>query len=251
MKKKPIFVAFSTQKGGAGKTTLTVLVASYLHYVKDYNVAVIDCDYPQHSLIELRERDMQYLDNDEYYKSMMYEQMTKLGKKAYPIIESSPENALEDANEIIEQMNPDIVFFDLPGTINNMAVVRTLKEMDYIFSPISADRIVLESTLQYVITFSETLITTGKAKIKEIHLIWNMVDGREKTNLYKVYEEVIEELGFPVFKTFLPDSKRFRRDLTENHRAIFRSTIFPADKTLVRGSNLDKLVDELLEVIKK
>ena len=31
---KTKFVAFSTQKGGAGKTTLTVLMASYLHYVK-------------------------------------------------------------------------------------------------------------------------------------------------------------------------------------------------------------------------
>ena len=31
MAKDPIYLAFSTQKGGAGKTTLTVLVASYLH----------------------------------------------------------------------------------------------------------------------------------------------------------------------------------------------------------------------------
>ena len=45
-KDKPLYVAFSTQKGGAGKTTLTVLVASYLHYVKGYDVAVIDCDFP-------------------------------------------------------------------------------------------------------------------------------------------------------------------------------------------------------------
>lgn len=42
---EPIYVAFSTQKGGAGKTTLTVLTASYLHYVKGYNVAVVDCDF--------------------------------------------------------------------------------------------------------------------------------------------------------------------------------------------------------------
>lgn len=46
MKEKTKFVAFSTQKGGAGKNTLTVLAASYLHYVKGFNVAVIDCDYP-------------------------------------------------------------------------------------------------------------------------------------------------------------------------------------------------------------
>ena len=32
--KEATYVAISTQKGGAGKTTLTVLVASYLHYVK-------------------------------------------------------------------------------------------------------------------------------------------------------------------------------------------------------------------------
>lgn len=42
---KPIYVAFSTQKGGAGKTTITALVASYLHYVKGYNVAVVDCAF--------------------------------------------------------------------------------------------------------------------------------------------------------------------------------------------------------------
>ena len=33
MKEKTKFVAFSTQKGGAGKTTLTVLAASYLHNI--------------------------------------------------------------------------------------------------------------------------------------------------------------------------------------------------------------------------
>ena len=43
--KEATYVAISTQKGGAGKTTLTVLVASYLHYVKGYNVAVVDCDF--------------------------------------------------------------------------------------------------------------------------------------------------------------------------------------------------------------
>lgn len=68
--KKPIYVAFSTQKGGAGKTTLTVLASSWLHYVKGYNVAVIDCDYPQHSIAEMRVRDFRMIEQDEYYKSM-------------------------------------------------------------------------------------------------------------------------------------------------------------------------------------
>ncbi len=94
MEKKTLNVAFSTQKGGAGKTTLTVLVASYLHYVRGYNVAVIDCDFPQHSIAEMRERDMQMTMDDEHYKLMAYEQFYALGKKAYEVIESSPENAM-------------------------------------------------------------------------------------------------------------------------------------------------------------
>ena len=67
-------MAFSTQKGGAGKTTLTVLAASYLHYVKGFNVAVIDCDYPQHSIVEMRERDLKLALEDEHYKRLAYEQ---------------------------------------------------------------------------------------------------------------------------------------------------------------------------------
>ena len=46
MKEKTKFVAFSTQKGGAGKSTITVLAVYYMHYVKGFIVAVIECDYP-------------------------------------------------------------------------------------------------------------------------------------------------------------------------------------------------------------
>ena len=48
--KTPLYVAFSTQKGGVGKTTFTVLAASYLYYLKGYDVAVVCLlytSYPQ------------------------------------------------------------------------------------------------------------------------------------------------------------------------------------------------------------
>ena len=81
--KTPLYVAFSTQKGGVGKTTFTVLAASYLYYLKGYNVAVVDCDYPQHSIAGMRKRDAEQVGADEDYKRMAYEQFTRLGKKAY------------------------------------------------------------------------------------------------------------------------------------------------------------------------
>ena len=211
-------------------------------------MVVIDCDFPQHSISEMRERDLKMAMEDEHYK-LMAQQFSALQKKAYEVIESSPENAVEDAKEATEALSPDFVFFDLPGTINNPSVVRTLSFMDYIIAPISADRLVLESTLQYVITINDALVTPGKANIKGIFLLWNLVDGREKSELYEVYEEVIEKL-ISIFNTFLPDSKRFRRELTGNHRALFRSTLFPAHKSLIRGSNLDLLMDEMLQTLK-
>lgn len=249
--KQTMYVAFSTQKGGAGKTTLTVLVASYLHYVKGYKVAVIDCDYPQHSIVEMRERDFKMCENDEYYKGMLYEQFIRLEqKKAYPVVESNTKDALDDAEDLVKEGDYDFIFFDLPGTLNNEGLILTIASMDYIVAPIAADRLVLESTLDYLISVRDNIVNPGKSNIKGIYLFWNMVDGREKSELYEVYENVIRDLEFPLLRTFIPDSKRFRREQSVSYKALFRSTLFPADKSLVKGSNLDTLTDELLELLK-
>ena len=154
-------------------------------------------------------------------------------------MESSTERAIDDAGRITEQAAFDLVFFDLPGTVNNPSVIRALSNMDYIIAPISADRVVLESTLRYMTVVNDVIRKT----------VWNMVDGREKSELYEVYEQVIAELGLQVLKTFIPDSKRFRRELSAGHRPLFRSTLFPADRSLLRGSNIDALTDEVLTLL--
>ena len=250
MKGKTKYVAFSTQKGGAGKTTITVLVASYLHYVKGYNVAVIDCDYPQHSILEMRDRDLKLAMEDQYYKGLAYEQFTRLNKKAYPVVGSNTKMALVDTEPLLSHVDLDFIFFVLPGTINDHDLIYTLARMDYIIAPISADRVVVESTLNFIVAIKEHLIDKGKSDIKGLYMLWNMVDGREKSELYEVYEQVMKELGLPILRTFLPDTKRFRREQSLSRRAVFRSTLFPADKSLLRGSHLEELVDELIELFK-
>lgn len=42
----PASIAVCNQKGGVGKSTFTVLLASYLHYIVGHDVLVVDCDYP-------------------------------------------------------------------------------------------------------------------------------------------------------------------------------------------------------------
>lgn len=248
---KEIFAAFYTQKGGAGKSTMTILVASYLHYVKNYNVAVIDCDAPQASICDLRDHEIKVVNENDYFKTLAFHHFRNLGKKSYPVIRSDAGNALDEAERLLheEAVKPDIIFFDLPGTLKSNDVIKTLSQMDYIFTPISADRLDMESSLQFVALFYENLITTGIAKTKGLHLFWTKVDKREKNELYAMYESIMEEMNISIMKTRLPDSKRFRKEMLGDRKNIFRSTFFPADKSQMKGSNIDVLSDEIVSLI--
>ena len=228
------------------------LAASYLHNVKGYNVAVVDCDDPQHSIHGLREHEMGLIDSSTYFKALACDHFRRIKKNAYTIVKSNAVNALDDAERMIatEDVKPDVVFFDMPGTLRSNGVIKTLSQMDYIFTPLSADRFVVESTLKFVTMFRDRLMTTGQAKTKGLHLFWTMVDGRERNDLYGIYEEVIAEMGFPVLSTRLPDSKKFRRDLSEERKSVFRSTIFPMDTALLKGSGIREFSEEISDIIR-
>lgn len=120
MKKEPLFVALSNQKGGVGKSTLTVLLASYFHYHKAKNVLVVDCDYPQHSMMTMREWDIKNVEKTPRLQSLLVEQFGDTGRKAYNILASTPEQAKETAYGFIDRSDTeyDLVLLDLPGTVN-------------------------------------------------------------------------------------------------------------------------------------
>ena len=251
MKKKPVFIAFSTQKGGVGKTTFTVLTASCLHYACGYNLIVEDCDYPQFSINAMRQRDAQGVDRNPALQELAATQFSGLQKSTYIILCATAEAAVDTIREYLKTHEPDTdFFFDLPGSINNDGVLTTLSGMDYIFTPISVDRIALESTLVFSAIIKEAITDNADTANKEIYLFWNMVDGREKTLLYAMYEKVIAELGLPVLKTALPNTTRYKKEIMEEGTTLFRSTIFPASRTLLRGSCPKELVQEILSIVK-
>lgn len=81
MSKECLLVAISNQKGGVGKSALTVVLASYLHYEKDLNVAIIDCDSPQHSLVRMRERDKKAISASPYHQQLVEKQWERTPKE--------------------------------------------------------------------------------------------------------------------------------------------------------------------------
>jgi cellulose biosynthesis protein BcsQ len=250
--KKTLKISFSTQKGGVGKSTMTTLMASVLHYRLGFNVLVMDCDFPQHSLTQMRERDKTALMQNDYHKKAAMKQFQAINKKAYPIISSKAEDAVEKALEYMGTMavTPDVIFFDLPGTANTKGVLTTLTRMDFIFSPITADRLVVESTLGFTRAFLGLPQTGESRKEQALWLFWNQVDGREKTGLYEAYQSVMRELAIPIMETRIMDSKRFRKETDDAGNAIFRSSLLPAEMPLMKATRLDLFVEEFLKIVK-
>jgi len=251
--KQPLFIAFSTQKGGVGKTTFTTLAASCLHYVRGYNVAVMDCDFPQWSIHSMRKREAEQLQTNGFYMHKAVSMFETLGKSTYPVVCTRPDNdVLARAKEFLasEQTGYDIILFDLPGTINNEGVINTFLGMDYVFVPLSASRLVMESTLPFIISVNEMKAKYPEINLKGIFTFWNMVVAGGRRELYEHYENVINRFGIRLLKTSIPRSLRYDREQSINgDAAVFLSTVFPPDKTLLKDSNLNLLIDEILEII--
>ena len=217
MSKRCTFIALSNQKGGVGKSTMTVLLASYFHYVKGKNVAVIDCDYPQFSIQALRSRDMKNVERSESLQQLLCRQYERTGKKAYPVLTSGPGKVLETADRL--SGNSDILFFDLPGTVNTPGILEAIINMDYVFTPVVQDRMVMQSSLSFVATLRDFI---------------------------RQYPEVpFEKIGLKTLSTVMPDMERYNKETSSGGQTFFRSTYFPPSEKLLKGSNMDVLAGEI------
>lgn len=251
MKKEILSVAFAAPKGGVGKSTFTVLCSSYLHYVAKKNVITIDCDFPQFSINAMRDRDLQQVNSSDYYKNLAFTQFTRLNKRAYPILCASPDKSLGVLNNYLQnEDNYDVVFFDIPGTVNASGVLSILTQLDYIFIPISADYVVLDSCLKFANVIQENIINPGKSRVKGMYLFWNMVNGLEKTDIYDVYEGVIKDLGLTLLNTCIPTSIKYKKEILTDRQTVFRSTLFPPNSKQIAGSYLKELITEIRGITK-
>lgn len=84
-KTNELYVAIATQKGGIGKSTITMLLANYLHNIGGKNVGVVDCDDPQHSISDARERELLLIKNNEADKEAAKDVFRKTGKRIFPL----------------------------------------------------------------------------------------------------------------------------------------------------------------------
>lgn len=252
MENKQVFISVCSQKGGVGKSTFTVLLASWLHYVLGHEVLVVDCDVPQSSIYALRERELEVLERSDYHKLMMIRQFKQTGRKIWPVIESTPGKGLADAERFIAQSERpvEIVLFDMPGTVGTSGVINVLARLDYLFVPMKADKVVMESALSFARTVNDLLVRNSKYNLRGVYLFWTMIDRRERTPLYAHYEHVLETFGLSKLQTCIPYRSRFNKELLGAEGGICRSTLLPADRAFAQDAQIAALADEMLSIIK-
>ncbi|GGF27225.1 ParA family protein [Hymenobacter cavernae] len=229
------YISISSQKGGVGKTSINILAASAFHFLAKEKVAVIDCDYPQHSLEGLRNKELEQLKASPEKAA----EFQALGQQAYPIVGCTVKEALSIAKDMEGEF--DLVFIDTPGTINVPGLLELWKMLDYVFIPMEGDILSVEATLPFAAALQEFAKGKPGSRLKEYYAFWNKHIKSEKQDFYVKTEELFAQENIPFLKSRLEHSVNYRKE-------GMRSTMFPLSKEYLR-LGIKGLIQEMSEII--
>lgn len=230
MHKKPIYAAFASPKGGVGKTTLTIITASYLHYRKDYHVAVVDCNHPIYPIRFFRQQEVKEIDRTPRFKEKIIDHFYKSNIAAYPIVSATMQSALVVAQEL-ERQDPklDLIFFDMPNLMVVDQTSELLSKMDFVIFPTTGCFMTAMLTSSYVETLNEQVITTGKGNIKSLYLLRTMINGWQQNDDILNSNKLADRIGATFLKTSIPYTEHSRAHIFEEDGDIGISTLLPTD----------------------
>lgn len=210
------------QKGGCGKTTVSVLLANVLAYKYGKKVIALDCDTNQQSLCKLRNRDLNdvkiftkkddegndiigedgkpvkmVLNKDLFYAYRKRQKETP----TYDIIKS-----VEEADAIFKflvQKNEegvDYVLLDMPGNVDNPEYNRILSLCNIVFVPFVADDLTFDSNFNFVLnSCRKVLQSQSNRNLRKVYGFWNKYIGTERKGDFNYYNKrIVEDL--PIMK---------------------------------------------------
>lgn len=186
-----VIISCANQKGGVGKSKLSLLLATFFHDLLrevDKKVIVLDMDYLQKSLLRRREREIEIeidairekWENENGKGSFGQDEREAVTEQ---IIDNSFHIASTDFNNILNYMDTiikeyDIIIVDFPGSIAVEGVQDFYAMIDYVFVVFNAGDDEEDSTEIFVENYNE--------KIRPLRASMNL-----PVNLYGVLNKVI------------------------------------------------------------
>ncbi len=200
-------ISVSGQKGGCGKSTVTIILASMLAYKYGKKVLVIDADTNQHSIAKKRQLDITTItlaptgEQDENGKNKMapknweiYDAVVALKKKGidpYMIAEANL-----DHKEIIpilekEENNYDYILLDLPGNVDSESYFKVIRYADVIFVPFIVDDVDFDSNFPFAKLLHDKFLNTNISNIKEMYYFWNKFDSDTRKGMFNEMQGIL------------------------------------------------------------
>lgn len=182
-----MIIIIGNQKGGSGKSTLTLLLANYLTLAKKCEVTVIDMDYQQS--IAQKYQKAKILENVEPYEVLAAE------LEAYP-----------DLKEVLSANAKHIALIDLHGKLDDDGLLPVFRSADLVICPFAYDEFSFESTILFSVVLQKIS--------PEVPVIY--IPNRIKANVrYETKLDIESQLAkFGSVTQPLPDRIDFQRTNT-------------------------------------
>lgn len=177
-------IIIGNQKGGVGKSTFCILLANYLSLIRQSECLILDLDF-QGSIRSLWEKDRANFDNPPLYEVLNFDL-----------------TSFEKFKDQLQQVAGHIII-DLPGKMDDNALVPVYQSADLVLCPFSYDKICFESTG----VFAQVIRHLNK----EVPMVF--IPNRIKAGVkYEILTKVNEVLShFGTVTATLPDRVAFQR----------------------------------------
>ncbi len=251
--KKCVFVSISNQKGGIGKSTVTMLVASLMHVYTDLRVAVVDVD-PQGTISKKRQREIAYLksENVDGVFAKTFEALMRNGKKLFdifafdlnPVEGNAMQQQLKKSEvhgriaQFRDKNEYDIVFFDFAGFTDNAEIMKVMLLMDYHIVPFYADENSVHSTLDHIsdLESAKAGVKSATNHVKDFAVFLFRFSTNKFRGEWDMITESMAKRGIRLFENKVYDAKDFETE---------RSTIVPFD--MKGDKSLRPLIEEIID----
>ncbi|WP_428330356.1 ParA family protein [Mucilaginibacter sp.] len=200
-----MIILIGNQKGGAGKSTLTLLLANYLTTVHQHKVTILDMDYQQS--IAAKAEKAKILENEPLYE------VVPVDLSQFP-----------DLLHVILNNKQDIAILDMPGKMDDDGLIPALGAADIVLCPFAYDEFTVDSTLLFAMVVRQI---NNRAPLI---FIPNRIKQTVKYETQTEVEKVIREFG--VIIPAIPDRIDFQRVSTFQTPLILYPVILPTLKLL-------------------
>lgn len=258
-------IAVTSQKGGLGKSTLTIILANRLSYLKKARTLIIDRNIPQASVLSNFKTEKTLFETIKS-KKLNYEELSKQEALWVKHFEASLVNygrsridviSVDDLPKTIGQMEQlenqySYIFNDLPGTLENSKLLIEMLDYDVVFIPTEPD---LKSGSKSLSTAAALNILKSKmekkspVKLQKIIIFFNKVNSCSKQ-----HQKMMQQLySIAAKKGFVFLCKQDGTPIYIDYRVLYQSdlacSLFFSTEKLLRYTKLDQAILAMIEVL--